>query len=106
MMRYIEVIEECRAAAKATRILPTEPGDVPETYADHDDLVRGGPSAGDAMRLECSASSTVLHYYDTPEHDCRMQVPLLDLSPSTSRCARSGCHGKGVRCPRIHLGRR
>ena len=40
LMRYIEVIEECLGRKAVKNFLPLQPGDVPETYADIDDLVR------------------------------------------------------------------
>jgi UDP-glucuronate 4-epimerase len=40
LMRYIEVIEECLGRKATRNFLPMQPGDVPETYADIDDLVR------------------------------------------------------------------
>lgn len=40
LMRYIEVIEECLGRKAVKNLLPLQPGDVPETYADVDDLVR------------------------------------------------------------------
>jgi UDP-glucuronate 4-epimerase len=40
LMRYIEVIEECLGRKATKNFLPMQPGDVPETYADIDDLVR------------------------------------------------------------------
>jgi UDP-glucuronate 4-epimerase len=40
LMRYIEVIEECLGRKAQKNFLPMQPGDVPETYADIDDLVR------------------------------------------------------------------
>jgi UDP-glucuronate 4-epimerase len=40
LMRYIEVIEECIGSKAQKNFLPMQPGDVPETYADIDDLVR------------------------------------------------------------------
>jgi UDP-glucuronate 4-epimerase len=40
LMRYIEVIEECLGRKARKNFLPMQPGDVPETYADIDDLVR------------------------------------------------------------------
>jgi UDP-glucuronate 4-epimerase len=40
LMRYIEVIEECLGRKATKNFLPLQPGDVPETYADIDDLVR------------------------------------------------------------------
>jgi UDP-glucuronate 4-epimerase len=40
LMRYIEVIEDCLGRKAQKNFLPMQPGDVPETYADIDDLVR------------------------------------------------------------------
>jgi UDP-glucuronate 4-epimerase len=40
LLRYIEVIEECLGRKAVKNMLPLQPGDVPETYADIDDLVR------------------------------------------------------------------
>jgi len=40
LMRYIEVIEECLGRKAIKNFLPMQPGDVAETYADIDDLVR------------------------------------------------------------------
>jgi UDP-glucuronate 4-epimerase len=40
LLRYIEVIEECLGRKAAMNLLPLQPGDVPETFADIDDLVR------------------------------------------------------------------
>ena len=40
LMRYIEVIEECLGRKAEKRFLPLQPGDVPETCADVEDLVR------------------------------------------------------------------
>jgi UDP-glucuronate 4-epimerase len=40
LMRYIEVIEECLGRKAEMNFLPLQPGDVPETFADVDDLVR------------------------------------------------------------------
>ncbi|HEX3679120.1 MAG TPA: NAD-dependent epimerase [Galbitalea sp.] len=40
LMRYIEVIEECLGRKAEKNFLPMQLGDVPETYADIDDLVR------------------------------------------------------------------
>ena len=51
LMRYIEVIEECLGRKAEKRFLPLQPGDVPETFADIDDLVAGCRlPAGDAGR--------------------------------------------------------
>jgi UDP-glucuronate 4-epimerase len=40
LMRYIEVIEECLGRKAEKNFLPMQPGDVPATFADIDDLVR------------------------------------------------------------------
>jgi UDP-glucuronate 4-epimerase len=40
LLRYIEVIEECLGRKAQKNLLPLQPGDVPETFADIDDLVR------------------------------------------------------------------
>ena len=40
LLRYIEVIEECLGKKAQKNFLPMQPGDVPETFADIDDLVR------------------------------------------------------------------
>jgi UDP-glucuronate 4-epimerase len=40
LLRYIEVIEECLGRKASMNLLPLQPGDVPETFADIDDLVR------------------------------------------------------------------
>ena len=40
LMRYIEVIEECLGRKAEKNFLPMQLGDVPETFADIDDLVR------------------------------------------------------------------
>ena len=40
LLRYIEVIEECLGRKATKNFLPMQPGDVPETFADIDDLVR------------------------------------------------------------------
>jgi len=38
--RYIEVLEECLGRKAQQNLLPLQPGDVPDTFADVDDLVR------------------------------------------------------------------
>jgi UDP-glucuronate 4-epimerase len=40
LMRYIEVIEECVGKKAEKNLLPMQPGDVPDTYADAGDLAR------------------------------------------------------------------
>jgi UDP-glucuronate 4-epimerase len=39
LMRYIEVIEDCVGRKAEKNLLPLQPGDVPDTYADTEDLV-------------------------------------------------------------------
>ena len=38
-MRYIEVLEDCLGKKAEKNLLPLQPGDVPDTYADVTDLV-------------------------------------------------------------------
>jgi UDP-glucuronate 4-epimerase len=40
LMRYIEVLEECLGKKARKNLLPLQPGDVPDTFADIDDLVK------------------------------------------------------------------
>ncbi len=40
LLRYIEVLEACLGRKAEKNLLPMQPGDVPATYADVDDLVR------------------------------------------------------------------
>jgi len=40
LSRYIEVLEECLGRKAKKNLLPLQPGDVPDTYADVDDLVK------------------------------------------------------------------
>jgi UDP-glucuronate 4-epimerase len=40
LLRYIEVLEECLGVKAQRNLLPLQAGDVPDTYADVDDLVR------------------------------------------------------------------
>jgi UDP-glucuronate 4-epimerase len=40
LMRYIEVLEQCLGETAEKTLLPLQPGDVPDTYADVEDLVR------------------------------------------------------------------
>ena len=39
-MRYIEVLEDCLGKKAEKNLLPLQPGDVPDTYADVTDLVK------------------------------------------------------------------
>jgi UDP-glucuronate 4-epimerase len=40
LMRFIEVLEECLGRKAEKHLLPMQSGDVPDTYADVDDLIR------------------------------------------------------------------
>lgn len=40
LMRYIEVLEQCLGKKAEKNLLPLQPGDVPDTFADVEDLVR------------------------------------------------------------------
>lgn len=40
LLRYIEVLEECLGKKAEMNMLPLQPGDVPDTYADVEDLIR------------------------------------------------------------------
>jgi UDP-glucuronate 4-epimerase len=40
LMRYIEILEECLGKSAIKNMLPMQPGDVPATYADIDDLIK------------------------------------------------------------------
>jgi len=40
LMRYIEVLEDCLGRTAQKNLLPMQPGDVPDTWADVEDLVR------------------------------------------------------------------
>jgi UDP-glucuronate 4-epimerase len=40
LARYIEVLEECLGRRAERNLLPLQPGDVPDTFANVDDLVR------------------------------------------------------------------
>lgn len=40
LMRYIEVLEQCLGRKATKNLLPLQPGDVPDTYANVEDLVR------------------------------------------------------------------
>ena len=40
LLEFIRVLENCLERKAEKRLLPMQPGDVPETYADVDDLMR------------------------------------------------------------------
>jgi UDP-glucuronate 4-epimerase len=39
-MHYIEVLEQCLGKKAEMNLLPLQPGDVPDTYADVTDLIK------------------------------------------------------------------
>lgn len=41
LLRYIEVLENCLDRRAEKKLLPLQPGDVPDTYADVEDLIHG-----------------------------------------------------------------
>jgi UDP-glucuronate 4-epimerase len=56
LMRFIEVLEQCLGRQAVKNLLPIQPGDVPATYADVDDLMkdvgfRPATSIEDGIRL-------------------------------------------------------
>lgn len=40
LLRFIEVLEDCIGKKAKKNLLPMQPGDVPATYADVDDLMK------------------------------------------------------------------
>ncbi|MFZ3137581.1 MAG: NAD-dependent epimerase [Thermodesulfovibrionales bacterium] len=54
LMRFIEIIEDCLGEKAKKTLLPLQPGDVPATYADVDDLIKdvGGLSRQLRLRTE------------------------------------------------------
>ena len=46
LMHYISLLEECLGKKAEKNLLPLQPGDVPDTYADVDDLARDRLSPG------------------------------------------------------------
>jgi len=63
LLRYIEIIEECTGKKAVKNFLPLQPGDVPETCANIDDLVRDTGYAP-ATTLEEGMARFVAWYKD------------------------------------------
>jgi len=63
LMHYIEVLEDCLGIKAEKNFLPMQPGDVPATYADVDDLVRDLDYKPDTT-LEYGISQFVAWYRD------------------------------------------
>ena len=63
LMHYIEVLEDCLGRKAEKNMLPLQPGDVPATYADVDDLVRDVGYKPD-MSVEQGIANFVAWYRD------------------------------------------
>ena len=63
LMHYIEVLEECLGKTAEKNLLPLQPGDVPDTYADVSDLVRDVGYKPD-MSVEEGVANFVAWYRD------------------------------------------
>jgi UDP-glucuronate 4-epimerase len=63
LMHYIEVLEDCLGRKAKKNMLPLQPGDVPATYADVDDLVRDVGYKPD-MSVEQGIANFVAWYRD------------------------------------------
>ncbi|MEZ5540824.1 MAG: NAD-dependent epimerase [Pseudomonadota bacterium] len=63
LMHYIEVLEECLGKQAQKNMLPLQPGDVPATYANVDDLVRD-IGYKPAMSVEQGIANFVAWYRD------------------------------------------
>ena len=59
LSRYIEVLEECLGKKAVKNLLPLQAGDVPDTFADVEDLVRDvGYKPATPVEVGIAASST------------------------------------------------
>jgi UDP-glucuronate 4-epimerase len=63
LMHYIEVLEDCLGMQAEKNLLPLQPGDVPDTYADVSDLVRDVGYQPD-MPVEQGVANFVAWYRD------------------------------------------
>jgi UDP-glucuronate 4-epimerase len=63
LMRYIEVLEDCLGMQAEKNLLPLQPGDVPDTYADVEDLVKDVDYKPD-MSVEQGVANFVAWYRD------------------------------------------
>jgi UDP-glucuronate 4-epimerase len=63
LMRYIEVLEDCLGMKAEKNLLPLQPGDVPDTYADVQELVRDVGYKPD-MSVEQGVANFVTWYRD------------------------------------------
>ncbi|MDH3832333.1 MAG: NAD-dependent epimerase [Gammaproteobacteria bacterium] len=63
LMHYIEVLEDCLGKKAEKNMLPLQPGDVPDTYADVEDLVKDVDYKPD-MSVEQGVANFVAWYRD------------------------------------------
>ena len=63
LMHYIEVLEDCLGKKAEKNLLPLQPGDVPDTYADVEDLVKDVDYKPD-MSVEQGVANFVAWYRD------------------------------------------
>ena len=73
LMRYIEVIEECLGKKADKNLLPLQPGDVPDTFADTQDLVQDvgyQPSTS----IEIGVKAFIDWYLDYYESDAKKRA--------------------------------
>ena len=63
LMHYIEVLEDCLGKKAEKNMLPLQPGDVPDTYSDVDDLVKDVDYKPD-MSVEQGVANFVAWYRD------------------------------------------
>ena len=63
LMHYIEVLEDCLGEKAEKNMLPLQPGDVPDTYADVEDLVKDVDYKPD-MSVEQGVANFVAWYRD------------------------------------------
>ena len=63
LMHYIEILEDCLGKKAEKNLLPLQPGDVPDTYADVEDLVKDVDYKPD-MSVEQGVANFVAWYRD------------------------------------------
>ena len=85
LMRYIEVLEECLGRKAQMNLLPMQAGDVPETFADVDDLVRDvGFTPATTVETGIASSSTGTSA-TTPPAGRRTRKSSTSADPATIR---------------------
>src|SRR6185503_18707021 len=76
LMHLIRVLEECLGREAKKRLLPMQPGDVPATYADVDDLVRD-VGFKPATRIEDGVARFVEWYNEFHRADAPVREALV-----------------------------